>query len=391
MVLSGGGAHGAYEVGVMIALFQGDSPATGGRPLEVNQFAGTSVGSYNAAAMVAGAGEGFAEAARRLRRIWLDEIGRQPGGCANGVFRVRGSEFSSLRCLLQPNALAFALQDGGSLLRRYAPAVNRFARVAGTLQVDALTRVVLEQIDVTSVIDLAPFRDLLRRTVPIDALRSSSLILKVIASNFHTGRESTFTREMIVDHLGHDAILASTAIPGFFPPVVIDGVVHVDGGALMNTPVYPAVHGSDVLHVVYLDPSIESIRLGDLRSTLGVVDRMLTMSFAFSVNQQIDRIGDFNRTFRLLGTLGRGAESDPQARAIARAGAALARRLQGSDEFTPTTIHRYRPTDDLGGALGFLDFTRETAEFLINRGYRDAVAHDCDASGCVLPGRKEVA
>jgi NTE family protein len=392
MVLAGGGAHCAYEVGVMIALFQGDSRdsrVSAGRPLEVNQFAGTSVGSFNAAAMVAGAGQGFAQSARRLRQIWLEQIARQPGGCDNGVFRIRGSEFANLRCLLRPNALATVLGDGRYFLRGLGPAANRFAGVAGSGQTDAIVRALLEQVNVSAALDMGPFHDLLQRNVPIDSLRSSDLILKAVASNFDAGGVSIFTREDIVDRVGHAAILASAAIPGFFPPVVVDGTTHVDGGALMNTPLDPAADGSDTLHVVYMDPSIESIRVEDLRTTLGVIDRMLTTSFAFSMNQGIAKIEDYNRSLGLLGTLGRAADSDPQASALARAGAALAVRLRGSDEFTPTTIHRYHPTDDLGGALGFLDFSYETVNFLIGRGYRDAVDHDCDASGCVLPGREE--
>ena len=42
------------------------------------------------------------------------------------------------------------------------------------------------------------------------------------------------------------------------------------------------------------------------------------------------------------------------------------------------------PRDDLGGGiLGWLDFSRERVQRLIDRGFRDAVAHDCDRSGCV--------
>ena len=81
----------------------------------MNQFAGTSVGSYNAAAMVAGAGQGFARSARRLRHIWLEQIARQPGGRNNGVFRIRGAEFARLSSLLRPDSLAFAVRDGGAL------------------------------------------------------------------------------------------------------------------------------------------------------------------------------------------------------------------------------------------------------------------------------------
>ena len=46
VVLSGGGAFGAYEVGVMKALIDGKSPSTGYAPLTPDIFAGTSIGAY---------------------------------------------------------------------------------------------------------------------------------------------------------------------------------------------------------------------------------------------------------------------------------------------------------------------------------------------------------
>ena len=52
MVLSGGGAYAAYGVGVMRALFAGESPATGHTPLDPGIYAGASAGAFNAAYMV---------------------------------------------------------------------------------------------------------------------------------------------------------------------------------------------------------------------------------------------------------------------------------------------------------------------------------------------------
>jgi hypothetical protein len=37
----------------------------------------------------------------------------------------------------------------------------------------------------------------------------------------------------------------------------------------------------------------------------------------------------------------------------------------------------------MGGALGMLDFRRPRVTALIERGYRDAIGHDCKANGCV--------
>jgi predicted acylesterase/phospholipase RssA len=67
LVLSGGGAFGAYEVGAIKALYSGHSRATAGAPLDPDIFVGTSVGNFNAAvlAMNKGGCPGFGAAAFR--------------------------------------------------------------------------------------------------------------------------------------------------------------------------------------------------------------------------------------------------------------------------------------------------------------------------------------
>ncbi len=90
IVFSGGGAYGAYEVGVMKALSTGESAATGDKPLDADVFTGTSVGNFNAAVLTMQAGNS-AEAAKRLEQIWLYEIADRGGARGNGVYRIRGN------------------------------------------------------------------------------------------------------------------------------------------------------------------------------------------------------------------------------------------------------------------------------------------------------------
>ena len=49
----------------------------------------------------------------------------------------------------------------------------------------------------------------------------------------------------------------------------------------------------------------------------------------------------------------------------------------------PIAVHLYHPADDIGGALGMLDFQRERIVALVERGYHDAVQHDCARSQCL--------
>src|SRR5262252_5790761 len=88
VILSGGGANGAYEIGVMKALFAGLSPATNYQPLEPDIFVGTSVGSCNAAFLVAQWATYNTLSIANLERIWLDNVSSNGQKCDNGVFRV---------------------------------------------------------------------------------------------------------------------------------------------------------------------------------------------------------------------------------------------------------------------------------------------------------------
>lgn len=62
------------------------------------------------------------------------------------------------------------------------------------------------------------------------------LPLAVVSTDFNTGKRAVFRSGPLTP-----ALLASTAIPGVFPSVVIDGREHMDGGVVDNTPIDIAV------------------------------------------------------------------------------------------------------------------------------------------------------
>src|SRR6266566_8613086 len=92
VVLSGGGAYGAFEIGVLKALCNGESPATSHKPLNAKIFSGTSVGSFNAAAMCMTPGATGAQAIENLEQVWFEKVAdRGSKSHGNGVFRLRGN------------------------------------------------------------------------------------------------------------------------------------------------------------------------------------------------------------------------------------------------------------------------------------------------------------
>src|SRR5262249_32838930 len=101
MVLSGGSVYAAYEVGVMQALFAGESPATDYRPLLPSIFSGTSAGSVNAAMLVSQPESDLPQALTYLEHVWLDLMAADARQCREGAIRVRGdpTRYFNLDCL----------------------------------------------------------------------------------------------------------------------------------------------------------------------------------------------------------------------------------------------------------------------------------------------------
>src|SRR6185436_16077112 len=90
LVLSGGGAFGAYEVGVIQALYGGYCPATEGKALDPGVFVGTSVGNFNAAVLAMNNKGGPLNSVKWLRDVWTNHIADNDDGRGNGVYRIRG-------------------------------------------------------------------------------------------------------------------------------------------------------------------------------------------------------------------------------------------------------------------------------------------------------------
>lgn len=220
VVLSGGGARGAYQVGVLQALRELGLLE---REHAVDILVGASAGSLNAGALAATIdrpGEGLA----RLEALWTQLEPSQ-------VFR------TDLRSLGGIGARWVRDLSFGGLLRRAAP---------------------------KSLLDTAPLRELLSSRLAferIDANVEAGLLsaLAIPATNLHTGdgvifvdcaeskplwRRGRWSVERT--RIGVDHLMASSAIPIFFPSVEIEGR-HLGDGSIRNTaPLSPAIHlGAD--------------------------------------------------------------------------------------------------------------------------------------------------
>jgi NTE family protein len=372
VVLSGGGANGAYEVGVLKALLGGKSPSTGHRPLEPGVIAATSIGSFNSAVLLSNLNGSWARAAAELEKVWLERISLSGRASHNGVFRIRVNPLSWIDVAMMREGPLKPARDLASdamfLAKDWTARVREFTTSSGSLE-----RRAAELVDLSTFVTPAPSEDLVRESVALAKVRSAAVALKVTATRWRNGTVRLFSNGDFTDAAGASILLASGAIPGIFPPVTIEGEPFVDGGVVLNTPLKPAVDaGAQTLHVIYLDPDPAAIPLKDVGSTIDTVGRMFAISFAATIKRDLEIASRINKGIHALEEAARGGSVR-----------ALEPMETGGRGHRPLRIHLYHPQSDWGGALGMLDFQRERVSALIERGYLDAVSHDCAQAGCI--------
>jgi predicted acylesterase/phospholipase RssA len=386
VVLSGGGADGAYEVGLLKALLSGKASTTGDGPLDPAIFSGTSIGSFNASFLVSRWQQHGVASIGDLERVWIERLAEGPQSCENGGFRYRANplELINPRCYL-PNPLRpfFRLARDG-----FALTWDGLQRIVHLLQSDApIEERVLGLFDLSSYIVRQPLEQLVSEVIDFESIRRSDKQLIIAATNWQTGELQYFRNIDMTDKLGPLAILASSAIPGFFPATDVGAIPYVDGGVVMNTPLRPAIGaGANILHVIYMDPEVKNLPLDDINYTVQMMYRMQIITWARTINREIAHDRVINQAVKVL------SQVDPKVAAeIAdyliktQPTSKIATRLQREPGFREIVIHRYHPSEDLGGVIGFLNLQRNRVESLIDKGFSDGVYHDCIASRCVLP------
>lgn len=302
LILSGGGADGAYEAGAAAELFKHfhytNSPIT--------IVSGTSVGALNAAILAQCAGRSGPpfKKIKPMLEVWRTT--RQ-----KDVY----------------NAGRFGLASMAWRWARGRP-----------------------------VYDSQPLHDLVRRTLDLDSLRNSPLLLLVHATDLVMRRQVTATNTS--PHL-IDAVIASASLPGAFAPVWIGGNPYVDGGVIVNTPIRAAIEaGAEKVTVIYLDNE----RLAP-RTTLA---HALSDERAFIDQKKVTPIWTVQRSIEtaLTGALERDLRMVGLYNRLAKAGLAEGRRK--------IEVQVLQPDEPLGKTGSVLDFTRSRLDELLSRGRRDA-------------------
>ena len=98
----------------------------------------------------------------------------------------------------------------------------------------------------SNLVPVGGLRQLVRRHTDCENLEDLPTPLHVVACDVLTGREVRLSEGPLVE-----AVLASAAIPGVFPPIPWGGQVLIDGGVINNTPMKHALElGADQIYVL---------------------------------------------------------------------------------------------------------------------------------------------
>lgn len=388
LILSGGGAYGAYEVGVMHALFEGSCATTGFHPFDPEIIAGTSAGAFNASLLLSA--PDWTTSVQYLQDVYLNDVASGGRNCGNGVLRFRGTPFYFFdRNCYQPNPLQPFIELYQDFSYLASDFFQRFRALFDTGT--GLEQRALELVDLEDYTSAQRYIDLVQRRVIPENIRNSGRTLLIMSTNWKTGELRVFHNEEMDDEVGRLAVLASSSIPGVFPSVDIQGVPYCDGALVMNTALRPPVEaGADKLHVVYVDPEARALPLPRLRNTASTVYRMMVITLSAMLDRDIEIAGRINAGIDILQMGARGEiPSDPALQALQLIIGSLPLHIETGLPYRKLTVHRYHPRGDPGGAFRWLSFGHDHLAALIEEGYNDAIQHDCERNGCVLADPSE--
>jgi NTE family protein len=282
LVLTGGGARAAYQVGAIRALAEIVGP--GALPFDV--VAGISAGAINGISLCCGA-ENFLVASERLRATWAS---------------------------LTPD-------------RIYKTGAMTLASIGSRWIRDLSSGGLVGKTGINFLLDPAPLRDLLEKEIPIGRMRRHLRAgrlrgFALSATNYHTGAGVTFfegapeiepwtrsTRIGVRARITTDHVMASAAIPVFFPPVRLERTFYGDGCVRMIYPMSPAIHmGAERIVAISVrhlrNPSEtardEIVETTDVLPLSEIVGVLLNAVFLDSLDSDVERLERVNKAMALI-------------------------------------------------------------------------------------------
>jgi NTE family protein len=266
LVLQGGGALGAYQVGVYEALAEAG--------VEPDWVVGTSIGAINAG-LIAGSPKG--ERVERLCEFWK---------------RVQhGPAFSQFLPAWMAAAARNAVAVSTGVPSFFQPQPAAFLSPHLPLGTDD-----------AGYYTTRPLMETLEKLIDFDQLNSGDVRLTVGASNVRTSEMVYFdSRDMELD-ARH--ILASGALPPAFPAVRIEGELYWDGGILSNTPVEVVFDDNPRRDSLVFAVHIWNPHGPEPRSIWEVMNRQKDLQYSSRSNTHIARQRQLHRMRHIIAELG---------------------------------------------------------------------------------------
>jgi NTE family protein len=360
VIMSGGGARAAYQVGVLKAIAE-ILPDKAPNPFPV--ICGASAGAINAASLAVYA-DNFENAVRRMERVW-------------GNFHVHHVFRTDVAGMVANWARWWASFLRGSSGSKYP----------------------------MSMFDRSPLRALLERYLPCDRIHNAIVdghlrALSITVSGYSSGQSVSFfqgvselsgwqraTRVGAPALLTTDHLMASSAIPVVFEAVRINREYFGDGSMRQMSPISPALHlGAEKVLVIGVrqERMAPAERLGETVEypTLAQIGgHVLSSIFLDSLEADLERLRRINETVRTVNMNG-SAASTPHLKPVealliapsADIGKIAARHRHHFPRTVRLLLRGLGAGRKSGGdLLSYLLFEKPFTNELISLGYTDAM------------------
>lgn len=273
LILSGGGARAAYQVGVLKAIYK-ILPKKQGNPFDI--ISGTSAGAINGVALASYA-EHYRIGIRHLERIWnqfsCDQIYRTDfrGGSSNLLKFARsmllGGAFRNDPVSFLDNTPLYELLSDAIKFHQIQPAIDN----------GALHAVAVNCSGINSGLSMSFFQGHYSLT------------------NWQHLRRAGKRMKINAEHL-----MASSAIPMVFPAVKLQHQYYADGAVRQLSPISPALHlGANKIMVIGVSGSTHQPTYTavdeDYPSPGKIMGHMLNAAFLDSMDADLERLRRINR------------------------------------------------------------------------------------------------
>lgn len=290
LVLTGGGARAAYQVGVLSAISK-FVPRNHGIPFPI--LSGTSAGAINTTSLACYA-SCFQLGVKKLEWAWKNF----------NISSIYHSEPTKVYSHISRGMLASFQAD-------YA---NKSPR---SLLNNAPLRILLNQILDFKRIDNNIARGYLSAVSITASSYSNGDSISFYQSDGNTEPWSRAKRRGKITQLNTEHLMASAAIPMVFPSVKIKDQHFGDGSVHQLSPLSPAIHlGAKKIFVIGVDQPKEPIRLKENNphppSAATIAGHLLDSIFSDTLHSDLERMARINETLKLISAQNRQANEGLQ-------------------------------------------------------------------------------